>query len=530
MSDCMICCETFTGTRRAKVSCGGCDFAACVQCTQTYVLSKEMDPHCMGCKEPFDPNFLIQNFSKTWRLKDLKNHREKMLLDREKLRKPEIYSEVMAQRAQHEIDQVMYFYRYGFIASHRPIFTIMNTAAHGKEPVWKLGGFNRENLRDALRAWVRDLKERYDELKTGHLPPDAMAAYIYMGKMIEIELMEHPELLLYKDWWEEKSLAVRSRYPFHQIGGRRTEAPKVVYNRPCPLEECKGFVDTSKWVCGTCKKHICKECFIEKEEDHECNKEMVDTVKMIMKESRPCPKCSIYIHKTEGCDQMWCTQCHATFSYRTGEIHAGRTHNPMYYQWLRETRGSVPREPGDDPDARCMTDPYVMLTSLTQINTDSDESRTIVGKVEAIVRLKAELQRGWAGWNMSWYNTGNYTRNATATSLRELMVASIDGKIRDDEWKRKIQMIDKRSMRDQLFRDCMDTFGAVSSEMAEEFWNHWLKHGTVDVSFGDKLDRLMAYVNDQFRVYGNAMNIMAPKLEISRYALDWRVQANKIRY
>jgi hypothetical protein len=106
----MICCETFTGTRRAKVSCGGCDFAACVQCTQTYILSKEMEPHCMGCKEPFDPNFLIQKFSKTWRLKDLKNHREKFLLDREKLRKPEIYSEVMAQRTQHEIDQVRWFY------------------------------------------------------------------------------------------------------------------------------------------------------------------------------------------------------------------------------------------------------------------------------------------------------------------------------------------------------------------------------------------------------------------------------------
>jgi hypothetical protein len=176
-----------------------------------------------------------------------------------------------------------------------------------------------------------------------------------------------------------------------------------------------------------------------------------------------------------------------------------------------------------------MTDPYVMLTSLTRINADSDESRTIVGKVEAIVRLKAEMQRGWAG-NTTWYNTGNYTRNVTATSLRELVVSSIDGKIRDDEWKRKIQMIDKRSMRDQLFRDCMDTFGAVSSEMAEEFWNHWRTHGTVDMTFGDKLDRLMAYVNDQFRVYGNAMNIMAPKLEISRYALEWRVQAYKIRY
>jgi hypothetical protein len=76
-----------------------------VQCTQTYILSKEMEPHCMGCKEPFDPNFMIKHFSKTWRLKDLKNHREKILLDREKLRKPEIYSEEMARRAQHEIDQ-----------------------------------------------------------------------------------------------------------------------------------------------------------------------------------------------------------------------------------------------------------------------------------------------------------------------------------------------------------------------------------------------------------------------------------------
>ena len=521
MSDCMICCETFTGIRRAKVSCGGCDFSACVQCTQTYILSKEMEPHCMDCKEPFDPNFLIQNFNKTWRLKDLKNHREKILLDREKLRKPEVYSEVMAQRAQHEIDQVMYFYRYGFIASHKPIFTIHKT--------WKLGDFIKKNLRDTLRLWVMDWKKRYDMLETRYLPPDAMSAYIYMGKMVEMELMEHPELLLYKDWWEEKRIAVRSRYPFHEIVGRRTVAPKVVYNRPCPLEGCNGFVDTSKWTCGTCKKRICKECFIEKEEGHECNKDMVDTVKMIMKESRPCPKCSIYIHKTEGCDQMWCTQCHTTFSYRTGEIHTGRTHNPMYYQWLRETRGSVPREPGDDPNQHCMTEPTTMLINLTRIDTDHYVERAIIGKVEAVVRLKAETQRGFA-WNISWYHRENYTTNTTGVDLRKLMVDSIDGNIRDVDWKHKIQIIDKRSMRDQLFRDCMDTFVAVSSEMVEEFWNHWQTHGKVDMTFGDKLERLLAYVNGQFGVYGKAMNIVAPRLEMVHHGHDWRVEGNKIRY
>jgi len=525
----MICCETFTGTRRAKVTCSGCDFSACTQCTQTYILSKEMEPHCMGCKELFDPNFLIQNFGKTWRLKDLKDHREKILLDREKLRKPDIYSEVMAQRAQHEIDQVRWFYHQGFLGSRRPIFTITNTAAHGKEVYWKLGGFNREDLYDALESWVVDWKERYDELKTDHLPPDAMAAYIYLGKMIEMDLMEHPELVMFRDWWDEKRHAVRSRYPFEEGYRRTRNPPKVVYNRPCPLEECNGFVDTSKWVCGTCKKHICKECFIEKEEGHECNKEMVDTVKMIMKESRPCPKCSIYIHKTEGCDQMWCTQCHTTFSYRTGEIHVGRTHNPMYYQWLRETHGTVPREPGDDPNQHCMTDPTTMLVNLTRIGTDREEERAIVGKVEGVVRLKAETQRGFA-WNLSWYHRENYTTNTTGADLRKLMVESIDGKIHDVDWKRKIQMIDKRSMRDQLFRDCMDTFVAVSSEMVEEFWNHWQTRGTVDATFGDKLERLLAYVNGQFGVYGKAMNIVAPRLEMVHHGHDWRVEGNKIRY
>jgi hypothetical protein len=525
----MICCETFTGTRRAKVSCGGCDFTACVQCTQTYILSKEMEPHCMGCKEPFDPNFLIKNFSKTWRLKDLKNHREKILLDREKLRKPEIYSEEMARRAHHDIEQVRWCYHKGFLGSRRPLFTITNTATHGKEVYWRLGGFNRENLRDALRAWVVDWKQEYDKLKTDHLPPDVMAAYIYMGKMIEMELMEHPELIMYRDWWEEKRNAVRSRYPFEETYRRTRNPPKVVYNRPCPLEECNGFVDTSKWVCGTCKKHICKECFTEKEEEHECNKDMVETVKMIMKESRPCPKCSIYIHKTEGCDQMWCTQCHTTFSYQTGEIHVGRTHNPMYYQWLRETRGTVPREPGDDPNQHCMTDPAVMLTKLTRINTDHEEERTIIGKVEGVVRLKAEIQRA-SMWNMPWYHRENYTTNLTGTGLRRLTVDSIDGKICDADWKHRIQMIDKKSVRDQLFRDCMDTFVAVSSEMAEEFWNHWRTRGTVDMTFGEKLDGLMKYVNGQFGVYSKAMNIVAPRLEMVRQTQEWRVEGNKIRY
>lgn len=69
------------------------------------------------------------------------------------------------------------------------------------------------------------------------------------------------------------------------------------------------------------------------------------TIKAIKAEARGCPKCATLISKIDGCDQMWCTQCHATFSWRTGQVE-GYTHNPHYYEFMRRN-GGLPRAPGD---------------------------------------------------------------------------------------------------------------------------------------------------------------------------------------
>lgn len=118
------------------------------------------------------------------------------------------------------------------------------------------------------------------------------------------------------------------------------------YVRACPADGCRGFLD-EKFNCGLCDTNVCKKCneiIVNSDSEHKCSEENIATVKCLEKETRPCPKCSVKIFKIDGCDQMWCVQCHTAFSWKTGMIEK-KIHNPHYYEWKRKNGGLNPEEP-----------------------------------------------------------------------------------------------------------------------------------------------------------------------------------------
>lgn len=109
---------------------------------------------------------------------------------------------------------------------------------------------------------------------------------------------------------------------------------KSNFVRTCPDDNCRGFL-SAQWYCGICCKKTCAECHELKADNHVCKKENIAAAKLIEKDTRPCPKCGIRIYKIDGCDQMWCTQCHTAFSWKTGNVEL-KIHNPHYFEWLRK--------------------------------------------------------------------------------------------------------------------------------------------------------------------------------------------------
>lgn len=132
------------------------------------------------------------------------------------------------------------------------------------------------------------------------------------------------------------------------VNGEEEEKRKFIM--PCADPDCRGYLSTA-WKCSICKMFTCPHCIEiigpDKNVEHTCDEEKVKTAELIKSTTKPCPGCGERINKISGCDQMWCTQCHVAFSWKTGVIDKGVVHNPHFYQHQRNGGGAPIRNPGE---------------------------------------------------------------------------------------------------------------------------------------------------------------------------------------
>jgi len=311
---CNICTENFTKKIRVPIVCGFCDFEACRKCCETFILTQP-ETKCMNptCNKVWTRSFLNKNFSQTFVSNTLQEHSNRIRYEKElalmPATQPLVERIIEKNKLTEERSKYDEEYKY-FKAKDNNIRSVIQSLC-------TVNGLSSQNAEFLT----------YSERKAN-------------------------EAIIERLWGEQRKFkkeVVRIVPILEELEVRLQNVDKKAYTkkefiRRCGDSTCRGFLSKT-WSCGICEKSTCKECHLVKDVDHECNQDDVATAKLISQDSKACPKCATFIFKIDGCDQMWCTQCHTAFSWRTGQIEA-RIHNPHYFEWMR-INGTLQRNPNE---------------------------------------------------------------------------------------------------------------------------------------------------------------------------------------
>jgi len=349
----------------------------CRTCLQTYLLNDINDiPTCINndCRRGWEREFLDSELTSAFRLKTYKQHREKVLADREKARLPSTQEDAAAYKHAKQIHAKAIEDEKAATIEYNRVAVILNNIS-------------------TLKYRSRNVLETFGRRR---MPVVGQAA------------------------------------PVNEV-----TTVRAAFIKPCPAEDCKGFLSTA-WKCGLCDQWTCPDCHdlkgLVKDVEHTCDPTKVATARLLAREAKACPKCGVQICKIEGCDQMWCTSCNTGFNWRTGKIADGPVHNPHYFEWLR-SRGLNPQQ-ANAPILDCNQQQdraiqmalygtqYVNRYSRPAANASTDKNTAYLGEVWRIMREEEDMGRRNTDFNEEYrqlrvkYMAGELTEDDWKTNLQ----------------------------------------------------------------------------------------------------------------
>ena len=252
--DCGVCCLL----AKDYIKCVYCSEKACFDCYETYLLDQHVDK-CMFCNKNWSYEFVQTSFRPAFINGKYKDKKKVLMFEREKALLPATQTELaeeerykaytMKQRVLNSRTKILHndIKHYSKIARARA-----STKKEKEEAITMI---------DELIEKITKIREKATALYTAH----------------------------YGEGHEEKKVEEVKREP-------------VI---PCSMNDCRGYLtrnnEERKLECGMCKTRHCHKCRCKKEEEHKCDPNIVETVKLLASDTKPCPKCSIPIFKIAGC-------------------------------------------------------------------------------------------------------------------------------------------------------------------------------------------------------------------------------------
>ena len=237
--------------------------------------------------------------------------------------------------------------------------------------------------------------------------------------------------------------------------GEVNQVERTKFIKACPSPECRGFL-SSQWKCGICQNFTCPDCHEVKgpnrECDHVCDENAKATAMLLANDTKSCPNCGVGIYKIEGCDQMWCTECHTAFSWRTGRVE-NNIHNPHYYEWMRRNGGQMPLNHNEIQCGREIDHNVSRGIDMLLL------SHQLLHPLRNIVRTCCRNIIHHRFTVLPNYQVDNVQNN------QDLRVKYMRQQITEDEFKKLLQRSDKKYRKKREFYNIFVMFVNVSTEI-----------------------------------------------------------------
>ncbi len=468
---CNVCC-TENIIIHHMVTCPKCNFECCRKCIETYLTSiPTVTPKCMSCNIEWNMDFISKVTRPKFHKLNYRNYRAKLILEHERSLLPStqhlLKEEKMKEKVRILVDkQKLYQKRY-----------------------------------DSLCRKVENLEDKYLFKNGEYILIEDAPKQVRM----KIQQLERKQSRALKRKEKAKSEARKVRKLLKTKDKTQVQKKERVICF-CPGKNCNGFI-SNKYVCGTCDIKVCGKCRQPKHDD-DCDPNLVENVKLMKKDTKPCPKCTIPIFKISGCDQMWCVYCHTPFSWRTGEVVTGVVHNPHFYEWQRNENGGIaPRVPGDEPCGGPLSIGK-LYTKLQKLNI---ECQDIVNAHRVVNHIKdVSLRRSHP--LVEFGEVDN-------TDLR---ISFLMNYITEKQWLKTLKMREKKREKNR----CIHLILRMFVNTMDDLFRSMVRKRTIETIIGvyEQMLSLRKYVNQELNKIESRFNNKVPSIENNWYLEEVGVQ------